>query len=114
MNRGILYGIAAYTIWGFLPLYWKALQEVPAGEILANRIVWSFFFVVLLLTAKRNWGWLKPALKQRRVLLTFAAAMLRRATRLGVRDVLAALETGAKNAIVVSTACGLCASSLAR
>ena len=73
MNRGILYGIAAYTIWGFLPLYWKALREVPAGEILANRIVWSFFFVVLLLTAERNWDWLKPALKQRRVLLTFTA-----------------------------------------
>lgn len=73
MNRGILYGIAAYSIWGFLPLYWKALQDVPAGEILANRIVWSFVFVVLLLTLQRNWGWLKPALRQRRVILTFVA-----------------------------------------
>jgi chloramphenicol-sensitive protein RarD len=76
MNRGILYGIAAYTIWGFLPLYWKALQDVPAGEILANRIVWSFVFVVLLLTYKRNWRWLAPALKQRRIILTFMATGL--------------------------------------
>ena len=76
MNRGILYGIAAYSIWGFLPLYWKALQDVPAGEILANRIVWSFLFVILLLTYKRNWGWLQPALKRPRVLLTFTATGL--------------------------------------
>lgn len=76
MNRGILYGIAAYTIWGLLPLYWKALDNVPAGEILANRIVWSFVFVALLLTFKRNWGWLRPALKQRRILLTYAVTGL--------------------------------------
>ncbi len=76
MNRGFLYGIAAYVIWGFLPLYWKALQEVPAGEILANRIVWSFVFVMLLLALRGNWRWLRPALKQRRVLLTFTATAL--------------------------------------
>jgi len=76
MNRGILYGITAYTVWGVLPLYWKALKDVPAGEILANRIVWSFVFVVLLLTYKRNWGWLRPAIKQRRILLTFIATGL--------------------------------------
>jgi chloramphenicol-sensitive protein RarD len=76
MNRGILYGIAAYTVWGVLPLYWKALQDVPAGEILANRIVWSFVFVVLLLTFKRNWRWLAPALRQRRIIVTFTATGL--------------------------------------
>lgn len=80
MNRGIIYGITAYTIWGFLPLYWKVLHDVPAIEILANRIVWSFVFVVLLLTFKRNWGWLKAALRQRRVLVTYAATGLLLAT----------------------------------
>lgn len=76
MNRGVLYGIAAYTIWGFLPLYWKALHTIPTGEILANRIVWSLVFVTFLLTLQRRWRWLKPALKQRRVLLTFSATAL--------------------------------------
>ncbi len=80
MNRGIIYGITAYSIWGFLPLYWKALHDVPAIEILANRIVWSFVFVVLLLTAKRNWGWLKAALRQRRILITYTATGLLLAT----------------------------------
>ena len=72
-RNGILSALIAYSLWGFLPLYWKALLDVPAGEILANRIVWSFVFVVLLLTLRRNWHWLKPALRQRRVLLTFTA-----------------------------------------
>jgi chloramphenicol-sensitive protein RarD len=76
MNRGILYGIGAYTIWGFLPLYWKALQKVPAGEILANRIVWSFAFVLLLLAARRRWGWIRSTLGQPRTLLTFVATSL--------------------------------------
>lgn len=32
------YVIAAYTLWGLLPVYWKALQQVPASQILAHRI----------------------------------------------------------------------------
>lgn len=76
INRGILYGIGAYTIWGLLPIYWKALQNVPAGEILANRIVWSLVFVAALLTLNRNWRWLGPALRQPRLILTFTASAI--------------------------------------
>lgn len=45
---GIWYGLAAYTLWGFLPLYWKLLVTVPALEILAHRIFWSFIFMILI------------------------------------------------------------------
>lgn len=76
MNRGILYGIGAYTLWGILPLYWKALHDVPAGEILVNRIVWSFAFVFLLLAVQRSWQWFGPALRKPRVLLSFAGTAL--------------------------------------
>lgn len=76
INRGILYGIGAYTIWGLLPIYWKALQTVPAGEILANRIVWSLVFVAAILTYKRNWRWIWPTLRQPRLILTFAASAI--------------------------------------
>jgi chloramphenicol-sensitive protein RarD len=41
MNKGIIYAAGAYIIWGLLPLYWKALHDVPTGQILAQRIVWS-------------------------------------------------------------------------
>lgn len=76
MNRGILYGIACYTLWGLMPLYWKTLQEVPAAEILANRIVWSLLFVIGLLAYKQDWRWLRPALQQRRILLTFTTTAI--------------------------------------
>lgn len=45
---GFMYGITAYTLWGFLPLYWKLLDEIAATEILAHRILWSFVFVSFL------------------------------------------------------------------
>lgn len=73
IDRGILYGIGAYSIWGLLPIYWKALQEVPALEILANRMVWSLLFVLVLLAARHHWSWLRPALANRRVLITYLA-----------------------------------------
>jgi chloramphenicol-sensitive protein RarD len=72
MNKGVIYAAGAYLIWGLLPLYWKALDDVPAGQILAHRIVWSLAFVGLALTLRRNWGWLRGALRRPRVLLTFA------------------------------------------
>jgi chloramphenicol-sensitive protein RarD len=71
MNKGILYGILTYVLWGFMPLYWKALQAVPASEILAHRMVWSLFFVLALLAYKRHWRWIRPSLGNGRIMLTF-------------------------------------------
>ncbi|MCA9864894.1 MAG: EamA family transporter RarD, partial [Anaerolineales bacterium] len=71
MNKGIIYAAGAYVMWGLLPLYWKTLQEVPAGQILAHRIAWSLLFVGLVLTARHNWGWLHGALRRPRIVLTF-------------------------------------------
>jgi chloramphenicol-sensitive protein RarD len=68
MNKGMLYAVGAYTLWGFFPIYWKMLQDVPASEILGHRMVWSFLFVTAVLTFQRRWDWLKPVLKNRRVL----------------------------------------------
>ncbi len=39
----------AYMLWGVLPIYWKALDHVPAYEILAHRIIWSFCFMMFIL-----------------------------------------------------------------
>ncbi|MDR3563961.1 MAG: EamA family transporter RarD [Negativicutes bacterium] len=51
---GVASAISAYTIWGFLPIYWKLVKAVPALEILAHRFIWSLFFMVLVLAlAKR-------------------------------------------------------------
>lgn len=55
-NRGVLYGICAYILWGILPLYWKVLDHVPSIEILAHRIVWSFVFVMVLIALTGKWS----------------------------------------------------------
>lgn len=47
--------ISAYIIWGFLPIYWKLIDNVNAGEILAHRIIWSFVFMLAIITGMRAW-----------------------------------------------------------
>lgn len=49
INTGILYALLAYLLWGFLPIYWKTLNEVSSGTVLAHRVIWSFIFLSLLI-----------------------------------------------------------------
>ncbi|WP_027965123.1 EamA family transporter RarD [Halalkalibacillus halophilus] len=60
---GTIYAAFAYIIWGFLPLYWKILEHVPAWEILAHRMVWSFLFMVIFILALKRWGLFTGELK---------------------------------------------------
>lgn len=48
-RKGIAYAILSYVLWGILPLFWKALKQIDASEILASRVVWSFVFLLLIL-----------------------------------------------------------------
>lgn len=53
-RQGIAYTALAFLVWGLLPVYWKALDRVPALEILSHRIIWSFLLTsgVLLLQGR--------------------------------------------------------------
>jgi len=51
---GLWYGVAAYSIWGLFPLYWKLVSHVPALQILGHRIVWSFLALIVLTTVARR------------------------------------------------------------
>ncbi|HYO84894.1 MAG TPA: EamA family transporter RarD [Dermatophilaceae bacterium] len=50
---GVGYGLAAYLIWGGMPVYFLALAPAGAWEILANRVLWSLLLCVILLAATR-------------------------------------------------------------
>jgi len=63
-NKGIFYGIGAYLMWGFFPLYFKALQAVPAFEIMFHRVVWCFLFLAVVILVKKEWSNLKVELRQ--------------------------------------------------
>ncbi len=53
-NKGLLFGVAAYLLWGLLPLYWKLVEDAGAYEILAHRGIWSLLLCVLLLTIRKQ------------------------------------------------------------
>jgi chloramphenicol-sensitive protein RarD len=53
---GILFGLAAFIAWGFLPAYWKQMQAVSPLEILCHRIVWSCIFLALIISFQKRWG----------------------------------------------------------
>jgi chloramphenicol-sensitive protein RarD len=55
MNKGILNGIAAYALWGFFPIYWKLLHQVPALQVIGHRISWSFVLLVLFIVVTKQW-----------------------------------------------------------
>ncbi|SOY39495.1 EamA family transporter RarD [Cupriavidus taiwanensis] len=74
MQLGILYALLAYLIWGLLPLYIKSLPGIAPMEILLHRMVWSLVFLGLILAWRRQWAWLGQVVRDRRLLLSFAAS----------------------------------------
>lgn len=55
-NQGIIYALGCYIIWGLFPIFWKAVTGIPATNVLAHRIVWSFVFLLVwvLLTNRQT------------------------------------------------------------
>ncbi|MBC7993598.1 MAG: EamA family transporter RarD [Rhizobacter sp.] len=76
MSTGAIYAALAFAAWGIFPLYFRQIAHVPSGEILIHRIVWSLVFVLIVLSLRRQWGWLKPVLRQPKVLAAFTASAL--------------------------------------
>lgn len=63
IKLGALHAGFSYFLWGLLPIYWKFLGEVQADEILANRIVWSFVLMLVLLLLSHKWSLFMTTLK---------------------------------------------------
>jgi chloramphenicol-sensitive protein RarD len=75
-RTGLLLGLGAYASWGVLPIYFKAVDHVPATEIVAHRVVWSLIFLAILTTIARKWPGIRAALTTPRVLLTLFVTSL--------------------------------------
>ncbi|WP_030684932.1 EamA family transporter RarD [Streptomyces sp. NRRL B-1347] len=77
-RTGLLNGIAAYGMWGLVPLFWPLLKPAGAGEILAHRMAWSLVVVAIALLFVRRWAWAGELLRQPRKLglVTIAAAVI--------------------------------------
>jgi len=68
-SLGLIAGIACFTTWGLIPVYWKLIAAVPATEILANRFVWTTIFLSTILTWQRRWPELLAIVRSRRALI---------------------------------------------
>ncbi len=67
-REGVTAGIAAYLMWGFLPVYFKIVGSVEATEVLTHRIIWAIPFGALIIMARRQWPEVARALTHRNML----------------------------------------------
>lgn len=75
MSRsGLAFAIAAYGLWGFLPVYFIALEPAGPIEIVGWRVLLSLVFCVLLITVTRAWRPFMALVRDRRVLFTMGLA----------------------------------------
>jgi chloramphenicol-sensitive protein RarD len=65
-QAGFLYGLAAYGLWGILPIYFKLLKSVPPVDIVAHRIVWSLVVLVALVSIAKAWDQVRAAIASRK------------------------------------------------
>jgi len=76
LHAGIVYAALAFVWWGLFPLYFRLVTTVGAAEVLAHRVVWCLVFLAVLLSWRRQWGWLAQVLRRPKVLAAFAASAL--------------------------------------
>lgn len=79
-GAGLGYGVLAYLIWGFFPVYFKSLVTVPALQVVAHRIAWSVLFLGLLIVVRGRMADVRAALKDRRSLVILMVTALLIAT----------------------------------
>lgn len=62
-RSGVLAAIAAFFLWGVLPMFWKLLHFLPPISIVAQRTLWSLLILMLILRMRREIGALTAGLR---------------------------------------------------
>lgn len=75
-RSGLSFALAAYFIWGFLPLYFRQLHGVPPLELVAWRVVFTLPFCLIIITARRQWPELRRVLANWRTVARLCLAAL--------------------------------------
>ena len=73
---GLAYGVAAYGLWGFMPLYIKAVRAVPLLEVLCHRVVWALVLLLPLVWRQGELGSVLVAVRRPRTLAILATSTL--------------------------------------
>jgi len=77
-KQGLVAATAAFVIWGFFPVYFHALHQVPALQVISHRIAWACLFVL-------GWMFFRGELGQVRAALVSRGVVLRHVRRVGER-----------------------------
>jgi chloramphenicol-sensitive protein RarD len=75
-RQGVICGVLSYGCWGLIPLYFKLVAHVAAGEVLAQRVFWSFVLLGGVVTVLGRWRALVDAMRSRPILLALSASTL--------------------------------------
>ena len=51
---GLLFGLAAYVMYGLFPLYWPLLEPANPLEIVSHRAVWTLIFCLIVLAISKQ------------------------------------------------------------
>lgn len=67
--QGLAYGLAAYGLWGLIPLYFRAVRHVPPLEMLAHRAAWSLALLAIVAGISGRWREVRRGLKAPKAIL---------------------------------------------
>jgi len=79
-RQGVLYGLAAYLIWGSFPIFFKLLETAAPLEIVCHRIFWSALFLIVIVSIRKQLGLLWLITREGKILLTLCGSTLLIAT----------------------------------
>lgn len=71
---GIVYGLSAYLLWGFLTVYWHELAGLNAFELIGQRVVWSLVVLGAVCVVTRQVGAVLAVRRDVRLLARVACA----------------------------------------
>lgn len=71
-RSGFFYALAAYGLWGFLPLYFKVAEHIPPVEMVAHRIIWAVPVALIVIGLQHRMGELKALFQDKRIVAMMA------------------------------------------
>jgi len=70
----------SYVLWGFFPIYWKALAGISALQLISHRIVWSFVLLAVMIARSHEFDVLWQAVRSPRIVGIYTIAAIAIAT----------------------------------
>lgn len=68
--------LAAFSLWGVFPLYFKMVSHIPAFEVLAHRILWTVVLLGLIIMIRRRSGRVRAVINDKKLLATLLVSSM--------------------------------------